>query len=232
MTLGALPILVDDPAFVIVDKPSGLSVHKGWDKDPDNAMKRVKHQLGRWVWPVHRLDRGTSGCLLFALDEEAARHFGTAFSEHRVEKVYVALVRGTPNDVFEVDHPLPRSEDDQERVPARTSFRRLSSSPEGRYSLLEARPHSGRLHQIRRHLRHVRHPICADSNWGDNKLNKVVRALGLNRMALHALELQVDHPVSGEKVRARAPLPPDLATILETLGVPVDARMLAPASSR
>lgn len=222
MSEGALPILIEDPSFVIVDKPSGLSVHKGWDRDPDNAMKRVKQQLGRWVWPVHRLDRGTSGCLLFALDEEAARHFGVAFSEHRVEKVYVALVRGTPDDHFEVDYALPRSEDDPERVPARTSFRRLSSSPEGRYSLIEARPHTGRLHQIRRHLRHVGHPICVDANWGDNKLNKVVRALGLTRMALHARELAVDHPITGQTVRARAPLPDDLVAILATLGVSLE----------
>lgn len=214
-----MEILIDDPAFVIVNKPSGLSVHKGWDRDPDNAMKRLKAQLSRWVWPVHRLDRATSGCLLFALDEDAARALAMAFQEHRVEKTYLAIVRGTPPDAFTIDHPLPRSEDDEERVPALTEFRRLGSSAEGRYSLVEARPKTGRVHQIRRHLRHARHPLCGDTTWGDNKLNKVVRALGLTRMALHAHALTVPHPSTGAPVLARAPLPEDLRVALAGLGI-------------
>ncbi len=216
-----LSILVSDPSFVILDKPTGLSVHKGWDRDPDNAMRRLKRQLGCWVWPVHRIDRATSGCLAMALDEDAARSLSVAFAEHRVEKTYLAIVRGKPEDTFVVDHPLPRSDEDEERVPALTTFRRIASSLEGRYSLLEALPATGRVHQIRRHLRHERHPLCGDTTWGDNKMNKVVRERGLLRMALHAWKLVVPHPRTGERVEAMAPLPADLRAALLGLGFPL-----------
>lgn len=217
----SLAVLSRDPRFVVLDKPSGLSVHRGLDDSRDNVVVRANAQLGAWVWPVHRLDRATSGCLLLALDREAASVLSVAFAEHRVRKTYLAIVRGTPPATFEVDHPLPRSEDDPERVPAHTAFRTVASSPSGRYALVEARPTSGRLHQIRRHLRHVRHPILCDTTWGDNKLNKVVRALGLARMALHAVELDFPHPGTGEPIRAWAPLPNDLRAALAALEVPL-----------
>lgn len=215
-----LPVLFGDEHVVVIDKPSGLSVHRGMDQSRDHVVSRARAQLGRWVWPVHRLDRATSGCLLLALDEDAARSTSLAFAEHRVEKVYLAIVRDSPPETFDVDYALPRSEDDETRVPAQTSFRTLSVSPSGRYALVEARPRTGRLHQIRRHLRHVHHPILVDTSWGDNKLNKVVRALGLARMALHASELAFPHPRTGDRVHAQAALPADLREALAKLEVP------------
>jgi tRNA pseudouridine65 synthase len=226
-----LTLLRSDPRFVVIDKPSGLSVHRGLDDSRDNVVTRAHAQLGAWVWPVHRLDRATSGCLLLALDEDAARTLSVAFAEHRVEKVYLALVRGSPPPSFEVDHPLPRSEGDEVRVPAQTAFRTLGGSENGRYALVEARPATGRLHQIRRHLRHVRHPILGDTTWGDNKLNKVVRAAGLMRMALHASRLAFSHPSGGADVVTEAPLPVDFAAALGALGIvrsPIDAPAAQP----
>jgi tRNA pseudouridine65 synthase len=214
-----LPILLRRPRFVVIDKPSGLSVHRGLDASRDNVIARSRSAIGAWVWPVHRLDRATSGCLLLALDQEAASELSIAFAEHRVEKTYLALVRGTPPPVFEVDRALPRSEDDAERVPAHTAFRTLGASPTGRYALVEARPTTGRLHQIRRHLRHVRHPILGDTTWGDNQANRVVRGLGVHRLALHAARLGFTPPGEQERLVVECPLPEDLAAALGALGV-------------
>jgi tRNA pseudouridine65 synthase len=234
-----LPVLYRDDRLLAVDKPSGLLVHRGWSGDRVTALDLARRIAGRRVHPVHRLDRGTSGVLVFALDAEAARRLGAAFSAggseavaaaeragetEKVEKVYIALVRGRAPEETVVDHPIPRSEGGP-RVPAVTTVRRLGvAEPEpGRvYSLVEARPATGRLHQVRRHLKHLAHPVIGDVEYGKGEHNRFFRErFGLHRLALHALALVLPHPATGERLRLAAPVPPDLAGPLAALGLPV-----------
>jgi tRNA pseudouridine65 synthase len=172
--------------------------------------------VGRHVYPVHRLDRGTSGALLFALDPETARVLHESLEAGAVEKRYLALVRGVPPDAFEVDHAIPRREEGP-RVAAQTSFRRLFATD--RYAIVEAFPKTGRLHQVRRHLKHVSHPIIGDVNYGKGEHNRFFREhYGLHRLALHAAGLALDHPRSGLRLRISAPIPEDLAGPWTSLG--------------
>ena len=215
----SIDLLFVDDAVVIANKPSGLLVHRGWDNDDDVAMFRVRDQLGAHVHPVHRLDRGTSGALLFARTREAAATLGKAIEAGKIEKRYLALVRGTPPEEGVIDHPIPRSEG-AERVPAITRFRRLGRSPVDRCSLVLAEPETGRLHQIRRHFHHLSHPIVGDVKHGSGEVNRHYRAqYGLHRLALHASSLAFDHPVTGVRIVASAPLPSDFADALRALGL-------------
>lgn len=183
-------------------------------------MLRVRDQLGTWVWPVHRLDRGTSGCLALATDEESTRELFEALAEGRAHKTYVALVRGRLRDERgTIDHPVPRAEDGPP-VTAVTDFERLAVLDAG--TLVVAWPRTGRLHQIRRHFRHLGHPLLGDTTWGDNKANKRLREpVGLRRLALHALALRL--PFRGHDVHAWAPVPDDLSLPLARLGLTPDA---------
>ncbi|HLX06436.1 MAG TPA: pseudouridine synthase, partial [Thermoanaerobaculia bacterium] len=147
-----LAALYQDDDLLVVDKPSGLAVHRGWARDGEVVMTLARALAGRHVFPVHRLDRGTSGVLVLALAAGAARVLGEAFEAGRVRKRYLALVRGIPPPDGVVDHPIPRSPGGP-RVPAVTRFRRLATFE--RYAWLEVVPETGRLHQIRRHLKHI-----------------------------------------------------------------------------
>jgi tRNA pseudouridine65 synthase len=217
--VSGLEIVHCDDALAVVNKPSGMLVHRGWDNDRVVAMTLLRDQIGRYVFPVHRLDRGTSGALVFALSSEVARTLSAAFEQGRVAKRYVALVRGVPPDEGTIDSPVPRSEGGA-RVPAVTEYRRLFVF--GRFSIVEARPLTGRLHQVRRHLKHLGHPIIGDVNYGRGELNRLFRAdYGLHRLALHALELQFEHPATGQPLGLAASLPGDLREPLERMGVPV-----------
>ena len=216
----ALPILYRDDDLVVVDKPSGMIVHRGWARDPVTAMTLARGLLGRRVYPVHRLDRGTSGALLFALDPEIARRLQEAFAAGGVEKRYLALVRGIPPEEGVIDHPLPRQGDrpDALRVPAVTRFWRLGTFE--RYSLVEAMPETGRSHQIRRHFKHLSHPLIGDVQFGKGEHNRLFRErFSLHRLALHARELAFAHPRTGAAVRVVAPLPADLAGPLGAMGL-------------
>jgi len=137
-----------------------------------------------------------------------------------VEKRYLALVRGTPDDSGTIDYPIPKSEGGV-RVPAMTHFRRVARSGIDRCSLVLAMPETGRLHQIRRHLRHVNHPLIGDVNYGSGNINRHYRLhYGLHRLALHACAVAFDHPVTGERVSVTAPVPDDLGLVLDRLGLP------------
>jgi len=206
-------VLYRDEHLLAVDKPAGLVVHRGWADDEDTAADRARELVGARVFACHRLDRGTSGVLLFALSSEIA----SAITLHR--KRYLAAVRGRPAVEGVIDHPVRRGEErDSPRVPAVTEFTMLATSPIARYSLVEARPLTGRLHQIRRHMKHISHPILGDVRYGKREHNHLCRdQFGLRRMALHASELQVDHPVTGERIVIHAPLPQDLATSLSAM---------------
>ncbi len=218
---GPLPLLHRDDTLVIVNKPSGLAAHRGLSNERgDYVLTRVREQVGQHVYLVHRLDRATSGAMAMVLSPEHVHALQLAFEGKLVHKRYLALTRGVmPDDVL-VDYALPRGEDPKgERVAAITRFRRLGVYAD-RYSLVEALPETGRFHQIRRHLSHLRHPIIGDTNYGDRKENKLVRErFGLLRLALHASDLHVPHPVHGALVQVSAPFPDDLGRPLEAMGL-------------
>jgi tRNA pseudouridine65 synthase len=202
-------ILHRDARCAVVAKPSGVATHRGWADDDDALLQRARDAVGAYVYPVHRLDRGASGAVLFALDREAAAAFAAAWET--AEKTYLAITRGHPPEEAVIDHPVPRAPGEP-RVPAVTAIRRLEVF--GRYALVEARPRTGRLHQIRRHLKHLACPLIGDVRYGKGEHNRLFRAAhGLHRLALHAAALDVAHP-DGGRLAVTCPLPADLAGAL------------------
>ncbi len=193
---------------VAVDKPSGVATHRGWAADDadDVLLQQVRDAVGTYVHPIHRLDRGASGISLFALDRDAARAFSLAWPD--AEKRYLAITRGHPPERATIDHPIPRAPG-EERVPAVTEIARLDTF--GRYALVEARPRTGRLHQIRRHLKHVSCPLVGDVRYGKGEHNRLFRErFALHRLALHCASLVVQHP-DGGTLAVDCALPADLA---------------------
>lgn len=208
-----LQILHQDDSLVAVNKPSGMAVHRGWSQERQPVLQVLRDQIGRRVYPVHRLDRGTSGALVLALDPGTARGLQEQLEDGTARKRYLALVRGIPPEEGVIDHPIPRAPDGP-RVPAVTEFRRLGTFE--RYALLEVVPRTGRLHQIRRHLKHISHPLIGDVRYGKGEHNRLFRErFGLHRLALHALELELARP----PLRLVAPIPDDLAGPLRAMGL-------------
>jgi tRNA pseudouridine65 synthase len=217
MSRDPLTVLYRDDELIVVDKPAGLLTHRSeLAPDLDVAMQRVRDAIARHVWPLHRLDRQTSGVLAFALSEAAARSLRARFDQGQVEKCYFAIVRGEAPEHVILDYPVPRAER-EERVPAVTElWRRYKGAY---FSVVEARPRTGRHHQIRRHLSHLRHPIACDSNYGTGWFNRKMREqTGLSRLALHAAAITL--PTSSGTISVRAPLPEDLRKAFDALGVP------------
>ncbi|HTA18022.1 MAG TPA: DTW domain-containing protein [Polyangia bacterium] len=213
-----LEIIYRDADLVAVNKPAGMLVHRGWARDGRPALQILRDQLGRHVHPVHRLDRATSGVLLFALSGEVARLVQVQFDAHEVGKRYLALCRGHDPALVQVDHALAKTEGG-ERRPAVTDFKLLGQFE--RYGLFEARPRTGRLHQIRRHLKHASHPIIGDARYGKGEHNRLFRErFGFHRLALHASDLALRQPRTGAPLRLHAPVPPELARLFEALGLP------------
>lgn len=217
--MASIDLLFVDDHLVVANKPSGLSVHRGWDRDVDFALFRVRDAIGARVHPVHRLDRGTSGALVFARTPEAAAALARSFEDHGVDKRYLALVRGVPPDSGTIDYAIQKSEGGP-RVPAITRFERVARSEVDRCSLVLARPETGRLHQIRRHLRHIDHPLVGDVRHGSGPINRHYRATyDLHRLALHAASIAFTHPATGARVSVDAPMPDDLRVPLARLGL-------------
>ncbi len=215
----SIEVLYRDEAIVVVDKPSGLSVHRGDDQGSTFALNLTRDAIGRWVYPVHRLDRATSGVLVFALSSEHARALQDSFSARTVSKAYLALVRGAPPERGVIDSPMAKREGGPD-VESVTEYETLFVS-DARLSLVEARPRTGRRHQIRRHLRRIDHPIAGDVNYGNGADNRRYRAeLDLYRLALHARLLSFLHPTSGERVTFESAVPDDFAEPLRRIGVP------------
>ena len=222
MSLDTLDILFLDDHLVVVNKPSGLLVHRGWGAESDVAMFRVRDLLGAHVYPVHRLDRGASGALVFARTKTAAASLASAFEMQQIDKRYLALVRGTPVEAGTIDHPIPKGENGP-RVPAVTRFVRIARSEVERCSLVLAIPETGRTHQIRRHLRHLGHPLIGDVNYGSGEINRHYRArYDLHRLALHASQIAFAHPTTDVRLTVTAPLPEDLRGVLERLELPLN----------
>jgi tRNA pseudouridine65 synthase len=235
-----LVIVHRDDWLCAILKPSGLLVHRTpLDRGETRfAVQLLRDQLGRHVHPVHRLDRGTSGVLLFALDRDVARALGAQFEAGAVAKRYLAIVRGHPPMERTIDHALRRLRDDHEFEPpgigesapqrAVTHFRRLAVAelphavdryPTSRYALLELRPETGRRHQIRRHLKHVAHPVIGDATYGKGRHNRLfMRLFGSDRLLLACVELRFTHPVTGAPLALHAPLAEDFARVAVALG--------------
>ncbi len=201
-----LRVLLQDDQLVAIDKPAGLLVHRtSLDAHEDlNALELLQAQLGERLWPLHRLDKATSGVLLFARSAEAAREFGLSFQEGRVVKRYLALVRGWPAEAGTIEHPLARDHEKpsagQPHLEAVTQYRRLACfdwpfsvdprHPTSRYALVEVQPLTGRQHQIRRHFKHIAHPLVGDSTHGKGPHNRAVAQwTGTPRLWLHAAYL-------------------------------------------
>ncbi len=234
-----LPILYRDQYIVVIDKPPNLLVHRSEiDRHETRfAIQILRDQIGQRVWPAHRLDRGTSGVLLFGLSPEIASALGQQFSSGTVSKRYLAVVRGHPAAIGEIDHPLSRQRDDYEfsgskssleAQPALTRYRRLAEIelevtvdryPSSRYALLELEPVTGRRHQLRRHLKHIAHPIIGDATYGKGRHNRFfAESLACRRLLLACTQLTFEHPVTGEQIKTNAPISGDFAALLARFG--------------
>ena len=204
-----IEILHRDERCVAVNKPSGVATHRGWDDSDDALLQQVRDAVRLWVYPVHRLDRGASGVTLFALDKEAAAAFCAAWPD--ADKRYLAITRGHPPEHLAIDHAIPKAPG-EERVPAVTEVWRRETF--GRYALVEARPKTGRLHQIRRHLKHISCPLIGDVRYGKGEHNRLWRErFHLHRLALHCASLSVAHP-DGTTLNVACALAPDLDAAL------------------
>ncbi|HNX76779.1 MAG TPA: pseudouridine synthase [Candidatus Rifleibacterium sp.] len=232
-------IFIDD-YLVAINKPAGLLVHPSYIDSSENesAMKLLRDLLGRWVYPVHRLDKPTSGILVFALSSEIARLMTEAFTGRTVTKTYLALVRGWAKEHETIVYPLKdlwdkiTDPDRQKENPAReavTEYWRLATTevpiavrphPTARYSLLQISPHTGRNRQIRRHMKHIFHPVVGDHQHGDGFHNRMLEEYaGCRRLMLHAAELSFHHPVTETSLQLNAPPGSDFEQVLNRLGL-------------
>lgn len=232
-----LEVLYKDDYFVAVDKPSGLLVHRSMiDKsETEFAMQIVRDQIGAYVYPVHRLDKPTSGVLLFALSPEAARAMSEVFQSGKSTKEYLAIVRGYTDEHEIINYPLKEQLDkmtdskankDKPAQSAITEYRRLatvelpypvSRYPQARYSLLHVMPKTGRKHQIRRHMKHIMHPIVGDTKHGRGEHNKLFREkFDAHRLLLSAIRLSFTHPFTHEVITIEAPLDDVMTQLIKT----------------
>ncbi len=233
-----LDIIYQDDHYIAINKPSGLLVHPSIiDKhEPDNALHILQTQIGQAAYMIHRLDKPTSGVLIFGLSSEAARECVAAFTSGDVKKTYLAIVRGYTDGQQIIDCPLKpvpdkimrgRAKQNKAPKPALTHIRqraqvelpiavgRYSTS---RYSLVEAHPKTGKMHQIRRHLKHIRHPIIGDTKYGDPLHNRYFREKwNAHRLLLASTEIEFIHPFISSKIRIYAPLSPLFTSILSAL---------------
>lgn len=220
-----LEIIYKDEYLVAINKPSGLLVHKSMIDRHEiyYAMKILRDQIGAWVYPIHRLDKPTSGVLLFALDSDTARMMNEQFRAHTIEKNYVAVVRGYAPESGIIEHALQekldkisdkdanQQKDAQEAV---TAFRCLATVElnaavgkydKTRYSLVALKPQTGRKHQLRRHMKHISHHILGDTKYGRGEHNKFVRKeYNMHRLLLHCTSLTVEHPYTKKSLRLEA----------------------------
>jgi len=222
-----LQIIYQDTWCIAINKPHGLLVHRSSiARDADEfAVQLLRDQVGFPVFPVHRLDRKTSGVLLFATQAEYVAKFQSAMQCSDAQKRYLALVRGFFQDEIALDYPLTR--DDGKVQEAQTNFTKIEhfelsvpfgGFPTSRYSLIEAQPLTGRMHQIRKHLNHLRHPIIGDRPHGCNKQNKLfLEQWNMTTMLLHARRLDLKHPFSCTPLSLEAEMSDVFSGVLEMM---------------
>ena len=226
-------ILFQDQDLVAVYKPAGIAVHRSalTRSDKSYLVQMIRNQIGRHVYPVHRLDKPVSGLIVFALNLEAAQQLATCFSSRLVRKTYVSVVRGYTDFSGTISHPLAPQvyarKQDQSPKPAVTTYLRMatvelplpvSRYATSRYSLIRVWPVTGRRHQIRRHLKHINHPVIGDSTYGDGKHNRFFRNhFRSRRLLLASLELELNHPRTGHILRLSAPLDESFKKLIEQI---------------
>lgn len=222
-----LELVYRDEHMVAINKPHGLLVHRSKlaADASEFAVQLLRDQLGQRVTPVHRLDRKTAGVLLFALNDDVNRKLNAMFDHGEVHKTYLALVRGYTDKEATVNYPL-RKENGQLQE-AITRYQSLEytevSIPLGkhstqRYTLVEVNPLTGRMHQIRKHFNHLRHPIIGDRPHGCNKQNRLFKEKwNMNTMLLHASKIQLQHPVSGKNLVIEAAMHDEFLRTLKLL---------------
>lgn len=242
-----LTILYRDPHLVAVHKPAGLLVHRSQVDvhATENCMSRLRDQIGQWVYPIHRLDRPVSGILLFALDPEMAHRLSRAFIARETQKTYLALVRGYCQSEELINYPLKeeldqatdaRADPGKPAKEALTHYTRLSTIeipepvgryPSARYSLISLHPITGRKHQLRRHMKHIFHPIIGDTTHGDGHHNRFFRdRFESSTLMLAATALELQHPVSGKPLHLQTRPDPSFLSTLDKIGM----RWIAPAA--
>lgn len=213
-----IPIIYQDDYLLVVDKPAGLPVlPDGWTPDAPYLRRMLEAEFGP-IFVVHRLDKTTSGVIVFARDAETHRHLNGQFEAHTARKIYHAIVEGCPDwQVHSAAHKLRMDVGKKHRTvvdhgqgkPALTMFRLLKRGQD--YSLIAAAPVTGRTHQVRVHAAAIGHPLLADVLYGASPSDLIARP------ALHAAELSFVHPATGERPLFTAPYPDDFARVLETL---------------
>lgn len=220
-----LDIVFQDEYFVAVNKPAGMLVHRSWlDKhETQFVMQTLRDQIGQHVFPLHRLDRPTSGVLIFALSSDVASQVMPMFANHEMVKTYHAIVRGWIEEAGRLDYALKveldkiadkHASQEKEAQEAITDYHTLAKAeilystgkfPTTRYCLMELKPLTGRKHQLRRHMAHLRHPIVGDTTHGDGKHNKLFREVyDSHRLLLHASSLEFVHPFTNQTVLIKA----------------------------
>lgn len=226
-------IMLQDPYLVVTKKPPGVFVHRPefWGRDESPFLQRIRRIVGQPLFPVHRLDRATSGLLMFGLSSEAAAALSRLFADRRITKAYSAVVRGFAPLQTTVDVPLrPRPKPGRERQAAQPAETRIESLeyfeipiqsdryPTSRYTFLRAFPRTGRWHQIRRHLNHINHPILGDTSHGDNTQNRFLRnRFQLQSLMLSATGLEFTHPFTGQLITVQSPPDDSFETLLTQL---------------
>jgi len=224
-----LEIIYEDAQYVAINKPNGLLVHRTRiaEEKKEFALQLLRDQLGYRLYPLHRLDRGTSGVLLFAKTPEAAAPLVKAFAEQQPDKTYFAIVRGYAPEAGTINSPIRPDKDHQHKAAqeAVTHYTRLATVelpiPVGpyataRYSLVKIKPDTGRMHQIRKHFAHLRHYIIGDKKHGDWRHNRMfLEQLGSSGLLLHAAALTFKHPFRSEIVEIKTPIPENMRRLCQ-----------------
>ena len=214
MTVPEIEVLYRDRHLVAVHKPAGLLVHRNAHAGREPfLLQMLRDQLGQRLYPVHRLDRPTSGLMVMALSPQAAHALALQFAGQDVSKTYLAVVRGFAPQEGAIEDPLKAESGAWQE--ARTEFSRLATAeiaePVGphasaRYSLVRVHPKTGRTHQIRRHFAHIRHPLIGDVLRGDGRQNRFFREyFGLHRLLLASVELTFHHPEDNNRMTLTCP---------------------------
>ena len=220
-----LEILFQDDDLIAINKPHGLLVHrtKIANDATEFALQMVRDLIGQRVFPVHRLDRKTSGILLFAKSNKTLKTISKLFAERQVNKSYLAIIRGFAEAKGMVDYPLTEGNTTQEAITAYKVLKQFELDlPYGkfdttRYSLVEIKPETGRFHQIRKHFAHLRHPIIGDRPHGCNKQNKLWKdKFNMTTMLLHASSLEFNYP-DNTPVQIEAEISSEFERVLEIL---------------
>ncbi|MDP8218335.1 MAG: pseudouridine synthase [Candidatus Theseobacter exili] len=218
-----LDILYHDEHYIAVNKPSGLLVHRTeFMRNDPAAVQIVRNQIGKKVFPVHRLDRSTSGVLVFALSSEAARNLCNLFRTRDISKQYLAVVRGYTEEEGLINHAIDKK-DGKEPQEAVSRYQRLETIeldipvgpyPTARYSLVKVKPETGRTHQIRRHFKHISHPVVGDTTYGEGLQNRLFREhFNIHRLLLMAVGLSFFHPFKENNISIQAPVDNELINI-------------------